>query len=88
MGDIVDGQRKAELLGLLAQCHSLRSEQVMAVGDGANDLLMMTASGLGIAFNAKPKVQEQALCRINQPSLMNVLYFLGFDASQIQQLLL
>ena len=48
---------------------------------------MLASSGLGIAFNAKPKVQEQSHCRINSPSLLNVLYFLGFDDSQIDSLL-
>ena len=58
----------------------------MAVGDGANDLLMMKASGLGIAYNAKPKVQNQISCRINVPSLLSVLYFMGFSDDQISEI--
>jgi len=77
-GPIVDGERKAELLDVIAQAESLVHEQVIAVGDGANDLWMLAKAGLGIAFNAKPRVQERAPARINQSSLRNVLYLLGY----------
>jgi phosphoserine phosphatase SerB len=85
-GPIVDGQRKAELLEVLAQAESIGPEQVIAIGDGANDLLMLAAAGLGIAFNAKPRVQEKARTRINQKSLLNVLYLLGYSDKDITQL--
>ncbi len=59
VGPIVDGERKAELLEVIAQAEGITPEQVIAIGDGANDLYMLAAAGLGIAFNAKPKVQEK-----------------------------
>ena len=86
IGPIVDGERKAELLGVIAQAEGLSPNQVVAIGDGANDLWMMDAAGLGIAFNAKPRVQERALARINQPSLANVLYLLGYNDEEVRQL--
>ncbi|KAJ3282830.1 hypothetical protein HK104_010690 [Borealophlyctis nickersoniae] len=86
IGPIVDGQRKAELLEVIAQAESVTPEQVIAVGDGANDLLMLAAAGLGIAFNAKPKVQKQARARINQTSLRNVLYLLGYTDDDAKEL--
>ncbi len=57
-GPIVDAKRKADLLMTIAQLEGVDLSQVIAVGDGANDLLMLDAAGLGIAFNAKPKVQK------------------------------
>lgn len=59
VGPIVDGIRKAELLDVLAQAEGVTPKQVIAVGDGANDLWMLNKAGLGIAFNAKPRVQQQ-----------------------------
>ncbi|RKP37724.1 HAD-like domain-containing protein [Dimargaris cristalligena] len=86
-GPVVDAERKAELLEVIAQAESVSLEQVVAVGDGANDLLMLEKAGLGIAFNAKPKVQEQAAARINQKSLKYVLYLLGYNEEECLQLL-
>jgi phosphoserine phosphatase SerB len=85
-GPIVDGVRKAELLDVIAQAESVTPEQVIAVGDGANDLFMLSKAGLGIAFNAKPRVQQQAPARINQRSLKNVLYLLGYTDDEIEEL--
>jgi len=85
-GPVVDGIRKAELLDVIAQAESVTPEQVIAVGDGANDLFMLSKAGLGIAFNAKPRVQQQAPARINQRSLKNVLYLLGYTDNEIEQL--
>ncbi len=78
IGDIVDGKRKAELLRLIAQVEKIDLEQVIAVGDGANDLPMLNIAGLGIAFHAKPKVMENAQQSISTIGLDGVLYFLGF----------
>ena len=65
LGEIVDGKRKAELLRLLAQVEKVDIAQTIAVGDGANDLPMLSTAGLGIAFHAKPKVVENAEQSIN-----------------------
>jgi len=78
IGDIVDGKRKAELLRLIAQVEKIDLEQVIAVGDGANDLPMLNVAGLGIAFHAKPKVIANAQQSISTIGLDGVLYFLGF----------
>jgi len=78
IGDIVDGKRKAELLRLIAQVEKIDLEQVIAVGDGANDLAMLNIAGLGIAFHAKPKVKENAQQSISTIGLDGILYFLGF----------
>jgi phosphoserine phosphatase len=61
--------------------------QVIAIGDGANDLPMLFEAGLGIAFNAKPTVQAAASFRINQRSLIALVYFLGISSSQLQEVL-
>lgn len=85
VGDIVDGQRKAELLKLLAQVENVDIAQTIAVGDGANDLPMITVAGLGIAFNAKPKVKQTARQSISTIGIDGVLYFLGFKDSFINE---
>ncbi|KAK3808536.1 MAG: HAD-like domain-containing protein [Benniella sp.] len=86
IGPIVSGERKAELLEVIAQAESVTLDQVIAVGDGANDLWMLAKAGLGIAFNAKPRVQQKARARINQKSLKYVLYLLGYEEAEIRQL--
>ncbi len=83
VGDIVDGKRKAELLRLIAQVENVNIAQTIAVGDGANDLPMLSAAGLGIAFHAKPKVKESAKQSISTIGIDGVLYFLGFKDSFI-----
>ena len=85
IGDIVDGKRKAELLQLIAQVEKVDIAQTIAVGDGANDLPMLSAAGLGIAFHAKPKVVENARQSINTIGLDGVLYFLGFKDSYLEE---
>ena len=77
VGAIVNGRRKAELLDELAAQHGLRREQVVAVGDGANDLPMLARAGLGIAFHAKPVVQESSDHRISTLGLDAILFLLG-----------
>ena len=83
VGEIVDGHRKAELLKLIAQVEKVNLAQTIAVGDGANDLPMITEAGLGIAFHAKPRVQATAEQSINTIGLDGVLYFLGFKDSYL-----
>lgn len=85
VGDIIDGKRKAELLKLIAQVEKVNLAQTIAVGDGANDLPMITEAGLGIAFHAKPRVQAGARQSINSLGLDGVLYFLGFKDSYIEE---
>lgn len=77
LGTIVNRKRKAELLTQIAEKEHIELDQVIAVGDGANDLDMLHRAGLGIAFNAKRTVQEQAKTSLNQPSLTAILYLLG-----------
>ena len=83
IGDIVDGKRKAELLKLIAQVEQVNLAQTIAVGDGANDLPMISEAGLGIAFHAKPRVKANAQQSINNIGLDGVLYFLGFKDSYL-----
>ena len=83
VGDVVDGHRKAELLKLIAQVEKVNLAQTIAVGDGANDLPMISAAGLGIAFHAKPRVVATAKQSINTIGLDGVLYFLGFKDSYL-----
>lgn len=85
LGDIVDGKRKAELLQLLAQVEKVDIAQPIAVGDGANDLPMLSIAGLGIAFHAKPKVVANAQQSINTIGIDGVLYFLGFKDSYLDE---
>jgi phosphoserine phosphatase len=77
VGTIVNRKRKAELLEQIAKDERIELDQVIAVGDGANDLDMLDRAGLGIAFNAKRTVQELAAAAINQTSLLSILYLLG-----------
>lgn len=75
---IVDGQRKADLLRELAQRERISLEQTIAVGDGANDLPMLSIAGLGVAFRAKPLVKKSAKQAISTLGLDGILYLLGF----------
>lgn len=77
-GTVVDGKRKAELLDELAARENIGREQVIAVGDGANDLPMLSRAGLGVAFRAKPLVKESARHAISNLGLDAVLYLIGF----------
>lgn len=86
VGTIVDGERKAELLRQLAREEGVDLQQVIAVGDGANDLPMLSIAGLGIAFRAKPLVKQTAEQSISTLGLDAILYLLGFSDKDQGQL--
>jgi phosphoserine phosphatase len=77
-GTVVDGEQKALLLGEIAKKEGIRLEQTIAVGDGANDLPMLSKAGLGIAFRAKPLVKQSAKQSISELGLDGILYLIGF----------
>lgn len=85
VGEIVDRQGKAEALRRFAAKENLPLSRTVAIGDGANDLDMLAAAGLGIAFNAKPIVREQADTSVNVPYLDAVLYLLGITREEIEE---
>jgi phosphoserine phosphatase len=84
VGEIVDRAGKANALRRFAVDVGVPLEQTVAVGDGANDIDMLTAAGLGIAFNAKPVVQQHADAQLTVPYLDAVLYFLGISREEIE----
>jgi phosphoserine phosphatase len=84
---IVGPQRKADLLDALAQREGIPLEQTVAVGDGANDLLMIEKAGLGIAFHAKPKLRAAADTSLTKGGLDRILYLLGLSARDVKELL-
>jgi len=81
-GPVVDGERKAKLLQDIAEQEAVELAQVIAVGDGANDLPMLRLAGLGIAFHAKPMVQKSARQAISTIGLDGVLYLMGMKDSE------
>ena len=83
LGDIVDGDKKAEYLKEIAQKEGIDINQTIAVGDGANDLQMLNIAGLGIAFHAKPTVKDNAQSSISNIGLDGVLYLLGYHDRHI-----
>ncbi|PKQ44004.1 phosphoserine phosphatase SerB [Confluentibacter flavum] len=83
VGEIVDGNKKAEYLKEIAQKEGLHINQTIAVGDGANDLPMLNLAGLGIAFHAKPTVKDNAQSSISSIGLDGVLYLLGYHDRHI-----
>ena len=83
LGDIVDGNKKAEYLKEIAEKEGIDISQTIAVGDGANDLPMLNLAGLGIAFHAKPKVKNNAQSAISSIGLDGVLYLLGYHDRHI-----
>ena len=85
-GTIVDGARKAQLLEEIAGKEGITLDQTIAIGDGANDLPMLGRAGLGIAFNAKARVREQADFHINQQNLDSILYLLGLSEREMAEI--
>jgi phosphoserine phosphatase len=75
--EIVDGARKAELLESIAKKENISLDQVVAIGDGANDLPMLNIAGMGIAFHAKPLVRQSANHALSHLGLDSILYLLG-----------
>ncbi|MBC3758633.1 phosphoserine phosphatase SerB [Hyunsoonleella sp. SJ7] len=86
IGEIVDGNKKAEYLREIAEKEGIDISQTIAVGDGANDLPMLNLAGLGIAFHAKPKVKDNAQSSISSIGLDGVLYLLGYHDRHIDLL--
>ncbi|MGB8652468.1 MAG: phosphoserine phosphatase SerB [Mycobacteriales bacterium] len=87
VGDVVDRAGKAAALRRFAAEEGLRPEQTVAIGDGANDLDMLEAAGLGIAFNAKPVVRDAADAALSVPFLDAVLFLLGIPRDEVEQAL-
>ncbi len=85
LGQVVDRRRKAELMADFAAAEGIPLSQAVAVGDGANDLDMLSTAGLGIAFNAKPVVQEAADTTVNVPYLDAILFVLGVTRDEVER---
>lgn len=83
---IIDGERKAEILEQIAQAEHIHLDQVIAVGDGANDLPMLQRAGLGVAFNAKPAVRQAAEHSLNQNRMDTILFLLGITEDDVAAL--
>lgn len=86
-GEIVHAQKKRQHVLGIADKENILLEQVVCIGDGANDLPMMGVAGLGVAFHAKPKVQMQAPARLNSKSMLDVLYLFGISKEEQEVLL-
>lgn len=85
-GSIVDGERKSQVLRDMAQAYRLRLGQTIAIGDGANDILMLQSAGLGIAFRAKPKLQAVADMSLNHHERLDtLLYLMGYHARDLRE---
>ena len=83
---IIDAAQKRTLLKSIAAENNIPITQTLAVGDGANDLLMLHAAGLGVAWRAKSKVQLEAPTRINGESLVDILHLLGLDSDDVAEI--
>jgi len=84
VGEVVDRAGKAAALRQFAQEVGVSPGQVIAIGDGANDLDMLAAAGLGIAYNAKPVVQDAADTAVNVPYLDTIMYLLGISREEVE----
>lgn len=85
-GEIINAKRKADLLEEIALNENISLDQVIAVGDGANDLLMLEKAGLGVAFNAKPKVKERADYSLSSKPLSSIFYLLGINEKDLAEI--
>jgi phosphoserine phosphatase len=85
LGPVVDRARKAELLATIAAAEGVPLSQTVAIGDGANDLDMLAAAGMGIAFNAKPAVRDQAEVTVSVPYLDAILFMLGLRGTDVDK---
>ena len=85
-GEIIDRQGKADLMAEVARAEGIQLDQVMAVGDGANDITMLERAGLGVAFNAKKTVQDAAQVAVNQSNMASLLYLLGIREDEVARL--
>jgi phosphoserine phosphatase len=85
LGDVVDRGRKAALLSRIAADEGIPLSQTVAIGDGANDLDMLAAAGLGIAFNAKPIVRRQVGTTVSVPYLDAILFMLGLRGRDVER---
>ena len=83
IGDVVDRKAKERFLREFAADSGLRMSQTVAVGDGANDIDMISAAGLGIAFNAKPALREVADTSVNYPYMDEILQILGIPMEEV-----
>jgi len=81
-GTIINANQKALLLKVIAQQEKISLEQVVAIGDGANDLPMLATAGLGIAFHAKDKVRKEAQNHMSHGPMTSILYFLGIPGTE------
>jgi phosphoserine phosphatase len=84
-GEIIDGHKKAEILRTIAKVENISLQQTIAVGDGANDLPMISIAGLGVAFHAKPIVEKNAQQSISSVGLDGLLYLMGISEREIRQ---
>mmetsp|Transcript_27151 Transcript_27151/g.65305 ORF Transcript_27151/g.65305 Transcript_27151/m.65305 type:complete len:876 (-) Transcript_27151:84-2711(-) len=85
IGPVVTPDRKRNLLSMISEVEECDLEQVIAVGDGANDIPMLSTAGLGVAFCAKPKVQAAANFRVNHCDLSTLMYLIGLNDSAVKE---
>ena len=85
-GEVIDAEGKAQRLREICSTQGIALAQTIAIGDGANDLPMLNAAGMGVAFHAKPLVRESASHAISNFGLDSVLYLMGFSDRDIEEI--